>query len=227
MCGRFAFYGNGSFGYESLHLQEPPLFESYNITPTQDILAIRTSPETGQPEYAMLHWGLVPFWSKSAKTKFPLINARSEGIEAKPSFRDSFKHRRCIIPANGFYEWQKVEERKQPYFIRPVDGCYFAMAGLWDHWQGENGEVINSCTIITTTANSRMREIHDRMPVILGKEIIADWLDPVTGLPDLLVMLELYPDSLIEIYPVSSKVNNPRNNGPECVVRSASGSTSR
>ena len=144
MCGRFAFYGNGSLGFESLYLPEPSIFENYNITPSQDVLAILTSSETGKPEYAMLHWGLVPFWSKSAKTKFPLINARSEGIEAKPSFRDPFKHRRCIIPASGFYEWQKVEKYKQPYFIRPDDGRYFAMAGLWDHWQGENGEVINS-----------------------------------------------------------------------------------
>jgi len=220
MCGRFAFYGNGSFGYESLHLPEPPHFENYNITPSQDILAIRTSPKFGKPEYTMLHWGLVPFWSKSDKTKFPLINARSEGIETKPSFRGPFKQRRCIIPASGFYEWQKVEAHKQPYFIRPVDGRYFAVAGLWDHWQGENGEVINSCAIITTTANTLMREIHDRMPVILGKDIIADWLDPGNGLTDLLAMLEPYPGSLIEIYPVSSKVNNPRNNGPECVARS-------
>jgi len=224
MCGRFAFYGNGSFGYESLHLPEPPLFENYNITPSQDIIAIRASPKTGQPEYSMLRWGLVPFWSKNAKTKFSLINARSEGIETKPSFRDSFKHRRCIIPACGFYEWQKVEAHKQPYFIRPADGRYFAMAGLWDHWQGEKGEVINSCAIITTTTNTLMREIHDRMPVILGKDIMADWLDPGTGLTDLLAMLEPYPDSLIEIYPVSSKVNNPRNNGPGCIASSTSDS---
>jgi len=227
MCGRFAFYGNGSFGYESLHLPEPPLFENYNITPSQDLLAILTSPETGKPEYAMLHWGLVPFWSKSAKTKFPLINARSEGIEAKPSFRDPFKHRRCIIPASGFYEWQKVEKYKQPYFIRPDDGRYFAMAGLWDHWQGENGEVINSCAIITTTANTLMQDIHDRMPVILGKDNVKAWLDPTVRQRDLLAMLEPCPDSLIEIYPVSNKVNSPRNNGPECVTRSVSGSSGR
>ena len=227
MCGRFAFYSNGSFGYESLHLPEPPFFENYNVTPSQEILAIRKSPETGQPEYAMLHWGLVPFWSKNAKTKFPLINARSEGIETKPSFRGPFKHRRCIIPASGFYEWQKVGEHKQPYFIRPVDGRYFAVAGLWDHWQGENGEVINSCAIITTTANTIMREIHDRMPVILGKENLKTWLDPRVEQKDLLEMLKPCPDSLMEIYPVSHKVNSPRINGPECVARSASDSSSR
>lgn len=118
MCGRFAFFGNGSFGYESLHLPDPPVFENYNITPSQNILAVRTSSATDQPEYVMLHWGLVPFWSKEAKAKFPLINARAEGIESKPSFRNPFKHRRCIILASGFYEWQLIEGRKQPHFIR-------------------------------------------------------------------------------------------------------------
>jgi putative SOS response-associated peptidase YedK len=226
MCGRFAYFGKGAFGHESLHLPEPPRFENYNITPSQDILAIRTSPETGHPEYTMLHWGLVPFWSKSVKTKFPLINARSEGIETKPSFRDPFKRRRCIIPASGFYEWQKVEEHKQPYFIRPVDGRYFALAGLWDSWRGENSEDVNSCAIITTTANAGMKEIHDRMPVILGNMDIAAWLDPGKGQADLLAMLEPYPESLIEIYPVSSMVNSPRNNGPECVKRSLLGTSS-
>ena len=220
MCGRFAFFGNGSFGYESLHLPEPPAFENYNISPSLDILTIRISPENGQLEYAMLHWGLVPAWSKEAKTKFPLINARAEGIEEKPSFRSPFKHRRCIIPASGFYEWLHVENRKQPYFIRPLDGRYFAMAGIWEHWQGKDGKIINSCAIITTTANTLMSKIHDRMPAILEKRHIAVWLDPKLGHTDLLAMLEPCPDSLIEIYPVSSRVNIPKNNGPECVTRS-------
>jgi putative SOS response-associated peptidase YedK len=226
MCGRFAYFGKGFFGHESLHLPEPPRFENYNITPSQNILAICTSLETGQPEYTLLHWGLVPFWSKNGKTKFPLINARSEGIETKPSFRDPFKRRRCIIPASGFYEWQKVEEHKQPYFIRPVDGRYFALAGLWDSWRGESGEDVNSCAIITTTANAEMKKIHDRMPVILGDMNIAAWLDTGQGQADLLAMLEPYPESLIEMYPVSSRVNSPRNNGPECVKRSLPGSSS-
>jgi putative SOS response-associated peptidase YedK len=219
MCGRFAFFGNGFFGYESLHLPEPPHFESYNIAPSQNILAIRTSPDSDQPEYAMLHWGLVPFWSKESKTKFPLINARADGIEKKPSFRSPFKHRRCIIPASGFYEWVQLEGHKQPYFIRPVDSDYFALAGIWDHWQGEDGKVANSCAIITTEANTLMSKIHDRMPVILGKEILSTWLDGKTEQGVLLGMLGPYPDLLMESYPVSSKVNSPRNNGPECIAR--------
>ena len=153
MCGRFALFGNGSFGYESLHLPDPPPFESYNIAPTQNILAIRTSPEIGRGEYALLHWGLVPFWSKTAKTPYPLINARAEGIEKKLSFRSPFKHRRCIIPASGFFEWRLIDAGKQPYFIRPIDGGYIGLAGLWDRWQGEDGGVVDSCSIITTEAN--------------------------------------------------------------------------
>jgi putative SOS response-associated peptidase YedK len=219
MCGRFAFYGNGSFGYESLHLPEPPLITSYNITPGQNILALRIGIASGQAEYVLLRWGLVPFWSHASTTRFPLINARAEGIEKKPSFRGPFKHRRCIIPASGFYEWQKIAGHKQPYFIRPVDGGSFALAGIWDHWQGEEGNVINSCAIITTEANAVMREIHDRMPVILKREHVARWLDPDAGQEEVRALLEPCPDGVLEAYPVSSTVNNPRNNGPECVAR--------
>jgi putative SOS response-associated peptidase YedK len=220
MCGRFAYFGNGSFGYESLHLPEPPPFENYNIAPTQNILAIRSSPETGQPEYAMLHWGLVPFWSKTVKTPYPLINARAEGIEKKPSFRSPFRHRRCILPASGFYEWlHKEEGGKQPYFIRPINGGYFGLAGIWEHWQGEGGEVIESCSIITTGANRLMREIHDRMPVILKVQDVEAWIDPGAGQSGILEMLAPYPDDLMEAYPVSSMVNSSRNNSQQCIAR--------
>ena len=219
MCGRFAYFGNGSFGYESLHLPGPPPFESYNIAPTQNILTIRSSPETRQPEYALLHWGLVPFWSKVAKTPYPLINARAEGIEKKPSFRSPFKHRRCIIPASGFFEWSRHEGGKQPCFIRPIEGGYFGLAGIWDNWQGEDGVVIESCSIITTEANKLMRDIHDRMPVILKVQDVEAWIDPGSGQSDVLKLLAPYPDDLMEAYPVSSRVNSTRNNGPECVAR--------
>ena len=170
-------------------------------------------------EYAFLHWGLIPFWSKTEKTKFPLINARADGIEKKPSFRGPFKHRRSIIPVSGFYEWQHQGERKQPIFIRPANGGYFALAGLWDHWQGVGGEEIESCAIITTEANSLMRTIHDRMPVILPTDSLPSWLDSKTSQEVLLTMLGPCSDELLEAYPVSSRVNSPRNNGPECVAR--------
>lgn len=218
MCGRFALFGNGSFGYESLHLPNPPPFESYNIAPTQNILAIRTSPETGRVEYALLQWGLVPFWSKTAKTPYPLINARAEGIEKKTSFRSPFKHRRCIIPASGFFEWRLIDAGKQPYFIRPINGGYFGLAGFWDHWQGEDGGVIESCSIITTVANGLMREIHNRMPAILKVQDVEAWLESGSEQSDVLEMLSPYPDDLIEAYPVSHYVNSHRHNSPECVA---------
>ncbi len=220
MCGRFAYFGNGTFGYESLRLPSPPPpLVNYNIAPSLDILAIRTFPETGLPEYTMLRWGLVPFWSKTAKTRFPLINARVEGIEKKPSFRGPFTYRRCIIPASGFYEWKKKGDGKQPYFIRPVDGGYFALAGIWDQWQGGEGEIIESCAIITTAANGLMLDIHDRMPMILEESALRVWLDQRTGKQVLSRLPAAYPSEQMEAYPVGSQVNSPRHNGPECVEK--------
>ena len=226
MCGRFAFFGNNQASLESLGVvSDPPLLESYNIAPTQDVIAIRTWPETGVLEYGMLRWGLLPFWSKTNKTKFPLINARAEGIEKKPSFRGPFKYRRCIIPSSGFFEWAKMAGGKQPFFIRPVNEGYFGLAGIWDHWQGEGGQEIESCAIITTKPNNMMAKIHDRMPVILQQSDQAAWLgvsrlpDPGAGQGDLLAMLQPYLADKIEVYPVSSLVNNTRNNGVEWIER--------
>lgn len=220
MCGRFALFGNNQASLESLGVvSDPPLIESYNIAPTQDVIAIRTWPETGQLEYGMLRWGLLPFWSKTNKTKFPMINARANGIEKKPSFRGPFKYRRSIIPASGFYEWQKRAGDKQPYFIRPKGGGVFLLAGIWDHWQGESGQEIESCAIITTTPNNMMAEIHNRMPVILKQSDQAAWLDPGAGQGDLLAMLQPYPADKMEAFPVSSLVNNTKNNGVKCIER--------
>ncbi len=219
MCGRFAYFGNGVFGYETLLLPDPPPFEDYNIPPTRDILTIRTSLDSGNPEYALLHWGLIPFWSKTSKTKFPLINARSEGIETKSSYRGPIKKRRCIVPASGFYEWLRTGKQKTPYFIRRSDGGYMAMAGVWDHWLGEDGEEIESCSIITIGANKLMQELHDRMPVILDKNELSTWLNPDLDLKSVLTMLTPCPDQWIESYPVNSKVNSVKNNDPECVER--------
>ena len=221
MCGRFAYFGEGYQGYSSLELPPlPTLFTSYNIAPSQEILALRKDPESGQAEWAMLRWGLVPFWSKTAKTKSVLINARAEGIEQKPSFRGPFKYRRCIVPASGFYEWlRKNDAGKQAYFIRPRDAGYLAFAGIWDHWQGEGGEVIESCAIITIEANSVLRAIHDRMPVILGADDVAAWLATATGKKEVLRLLQPCPEETLEAYPVATLVNSPRNNRPECAAQ--------
>ena len=220
MCGRFAFFAKGHFGYESLQLPEPPPVERYNIAPSQDILAIRTAPETtGRPEWVMLRWGLVPFWSKEPGGKRPLINARAEGIETKPSFRGPVRHRRCIVPASGFYEWRREGSGKQPFFVGPVADEVFAFAGIWDHWEGKQGEVIESVVIITTSANELMQPIHDRMPVILEKEDVAGWIAPTTQLEKALALLKPCSSAMMEAYPVSSLVNSARHDGPECVAR--------
>ena len=221
MCGRFAFFVKGQFGYESLQLPEPPRFERYNIAPSQEILAIRTAPEAGRPEWVMLRWGLVPFWSKEPGGKRPLINARAEGIETKPSFRGPIRHRRCIVPASGFYEWRREGSGKQPYFVRPAAAEVFALAGIWDHWEGKQGEVIESVAIITTSANELMRPIHDRMPVILEEEDAAEWIESTTKLEKALAMLGPCSSARMVAYPVSSLVNSARRDGPECVARLA------
>ena len=219
MCGRFAFFAKGHFGYESLKWPEPPRFERYNIAPSQEILAIRTAPEAGLPEWVMLRWGLVPFWSKEAGGKRPLINARAEGIEAKPSFRGPVRHRRCIVPASGFYEWCRQGTGKQPYFVRPAKDEVFALAGIWDHWEGKQGEVIEPVAIITTSANERMQPIHERMPVILEKEEVAAWIAPATKLETALALLKPCSSAMMVAYPVSSLVNSARHDGPECVAK--------
>ncbi len=219
MCGRFAFFGDNREALAPLGAaSEPPLLEDYNITPGRDIVVVRTWPETGVLEYGLLRWGLIPFWSKTGKTKTPLINARAEGIESKPSFRGAFRYRRCLIPVSGFYEWQKRAGGKQPFFIRPKGGTVFQLAGIWDHWQGEHGQEIESCTIITTTPNPMIAKIHDRMPVILKSQDQLRWLDPETGQDNLLKMLQPYQSKNMEAYHVRSLVNNSRNNGLECIA---------
>ena len=210
---------NSQVGYESLQLPEPPPFERYNIAPSQDILAIRTAPETGRSEWVMLRWGLVPFWSKEPGGKRPLINARAEGIETKPSFRGPIRHRRCIVPASGFYEWRRQGTGKQPYFVRPAAAEVFALAGIWDHWEGKQGEVIESVAIITTSANELMQPIHDRMPVILGKEDVAAWIALTTKLEKALPMLKPCSSTRMMTYSVSSLVNSARHDVPACVAK--------
>ena len=219
MCGRFALFTKGQFGYESLKLPESPPFERYNIAPSQDILAIRTALETGCPEWVMFRWGLVPFWSKEPGGKRPLINARAEGIEAKPSFRGPVRHRRCIVPASGFYEWCRQGTVKQPYFVRPAAAEIFVLAGIWDHWEGKQGDVIESVAILTTSANELMQPIHDRMPVVLEEEHVVEWIAPETKLEKALAMLKPCSSARMVVGPVSRLVNSARHDGPERVAR--------
>jgi putative SOS response-associated peptidase YedK len=197
-------------------LREADWSPRYNISPTQQVAVIRKIQE-GRA-LSLMKWGLVPAWSKDPKKGPPLINARSESIATKPSFRDAFRKRRCLIPADGFYEWKATGTKvKQPYHIRFEDGRPFAFAGLWEHW-GEGENAIDSCTIITTEANDQMRTLHERMPVILQPEDYERWLDPnqksTSALEALLVPFEPEP---LTLHAVNTLVNSPRNDTPACL----------
>jgi len=225
MCGRFALFESGekiaeAFGLNAADtavLASHPLEPRYNIAPTQPVLAVRLSKE-GRRELAVMQWGLVPSWSKNPQIGSRMINARAETVAEKPSFRSAFKRRRCIIPASGFYEWQKTANGKQPVFIHAADKSPLGLAGLWEIWQGGDGSYLESCTIITTSPNTLMRPIHNRMPVILEPEDYATWLhpdpDPMVGLH----LLRPFPAEKMAAYPVNTYVNSPRNEGEACIA---------
>ncbi len=189
----------------------------YNIAPTQAVAAVRQIDS--QRELAFLHWGLIPSWSKDPKMGARMINARAETVATKPSFRSAFKSRRCLIPADGFYEWKQTRKKtKQPYFIGLKNEEPFAFAGLWEHWESSDGSVIDSCTIITTQANDVLRKLHDRMPVILHEEHFDRWLDPkLQNRDELQSLLVPYPSAEMSFFPVGTIVNNARNETPACV----------
>ena len=217
MCGRFTQISSPQvyaelFGISS-DLSSAP---RYNIAPSSDVLACRVSPE-GVKELVPLHWGLVPSWSKGLDKRFSMINARAESVATKPAYRAPFRHHRCLIPVDGFYEWHSEGEGKQPYYIYPANRTPLALAGLWDHWDDGEGDKIESCTIITTEANAFMQPIHERMPVILKAEVFDGWLnnDDADFLQGL---LQPYADADLEMIPVSHAVNNPRNDSAALIV---------
>ncbi|HKJ89238.1 MAG TPA: SOS response-associated peptidase, partial [Gammaproteobacteria bacterium] len=197
---------------------------SYNIAPTRMGLVCREA-EAGDRELVGLEWGLIPFWSRDpeeTRRKYSLINARAESVASKASFKAAFKYRRCLVPADGFYEWHAGQEGpKQPYWIRFRDGSPMTFAGLWERWEGEaEGErkVIETYTIIVGEPNALLGRIHNRMPVVLGPEDRDMWLDPGMKDPEALrQLLRPYPAQAMEAYPVSRKVNNPKNDEPELV----------
>jgi putative SOS response-associated peptidase YedK len=200
------------------------LFEPrYNIAPTQDIVTIRSDPATGRRYAGMLRWGLVPSWSKTLASGVPMINARSETLAEKPAFRSAFRSRRCLIPADGFYEWQQsasgAKGKKQPFYIHRTDRQPFAFAGLWEKWRDSASELtIESCTIVTTTANRALSDLHDRMPVILAPGDYAQWLHPAVGDPaGLQHLLSPCGDDELVAEPVSTHVNRVANDDPHCI----------
>ena len=219
MCGRFTRKENMKHVAELLGLPiPPPLAPRYNIAPSQLVACVRTNPDTSEREWVELKWGLVPSWSKDPSVGQKLINARSETVDEKPSFRKAFKQQRCLILADGFYEWKREGKTKQPYYISLKDNRLFAFAGLWERWEKED-PAIESCSLITIHANNLMEPIHHRMPVILPEQVYASWLDPkLKNTVYLSGLLEPYKAEEMDAYPVSTMVNNPRNDLPECMA---------
>lgn len=216
MCGRYTLRLTPSELAEFFDLFRQPEFgPRYNIAPTQQVAVIRQSD--GNRELSEMRWGLIPSWAKDEKIGSRMINARSETAAEKPSFRAAFRRRRCLIPADGFFEWQKVEGGKQPYLIGLLNDRPFAFAGLWERWEHPQGDAIESCTILTTTPNELLADIHDRMPVILSDDAYDPWLDPTCDPDALQELLTPYPPDELQMTPVSTVVNNPRNDVPECV----------
>lgn len=219
MCGRFVRFSSVDKFAELFGARDGfDLSPRYNIAPTQAVLAARNALEGGR-ELVALHWGLVPHWAKEPKTGYSTINARAETVAEKPAFRKAFRYRRCLIAADGFYEWRRMGSVKQPYYIGLEDGEPFAFAGIWEHWEGQ-GEMIDSCAIIVTQANELVAPIHDRMPVILDPADYEPWMDPELQDPERLkALLRPYPAERMRAYPVSTRVNNPKNDQPELVAR--------
>lgn len=219
MCGRFTLVTPAKELAEQFRLIEvPSLSPRYNIAPTQPVAAVRQLPGNGARKLSLLHWGLIPFWAKEPGIGSRMINARSETAAEKPAFRAAFRRRRCLVLADGFYEWQRLERGKQPFYIRLHDGKPFAFAGLWEHWKGPDETTIDSCTLLTTEPNDLIRPVHNRMPVILAPEDYDLWLDPGVQEPELLhPLLRACPSENMHAYPVSKWVNNPRNDDPRCI----------
>jgi putative SOS response-associated peptidase YedK len=181
-------------------------------------LVIVKTPEHPDRNARRHRWGLIPSWAKDLTIGNQLINAQAETASIKPAFRAAFKKRRCLILADGFFEWKKENRHKQPFHIRLRDGRPFAFAGLWEHWEGTEGKAIESCTILTATPNELLRSLHHRMAVILPSSEYDRWLDPSMQQPDALQpLLRPYPSEEMTAYPVSTVVNNPRNDAPSCI----------
>lgn len=218
MCGRYTLRARLNRLLEIYAAETQIEWEPrYNIAPTQDVIAIRRAEDSDQREAVLLRWGLIPPWADDPKIGNRMINARSETIAEKPSFKSPLKRRRCLIVADGFYEWRKEGKAKQPYFIHMKDDQPFAFAGLWQRWKKDN-LAIESCTIITTAANQLMSPLHDRMPAILSPADFDTWLNPDIEDPqELTPLLDSYPDEEMDLYPVSTAVNTWKGDSPEYV----------
>lgn len=221
MCGRFTLFADFNEIIDRFAIEaaiEEELYEpSYNIAPSHSVLTVINDGTKNR--LGFLRWGLIPAWAKDEKIGYKLINARAETIAEKPSFRDSYKKRRCIVIADSFYEWKRYEDKsKTPMRIKLKTENLFAMAGLWERWKSPQGKLVYTCTVITTTPNKLMKNIHDRMPVILKPEDEKVWLNPeITDYQQLNHLLKPLPEELMEAVEVSSLVNSPKNNSPNLI----------
>ena len=217
MCGRFQLSVKGKHINERFNVEVYDDFyrPSFNCAPSQN-LAVISNMEA--KKLSFFSWGLIPFWAKDEKFGNKLINSKAETITEKPSFKNSFRQKRCLVICNGFYEWKKENNKKTPYRIFLKNNELFSMAGIWDTWKDGEGRPINSFSIITTTPNSLMKNIHHRMPVILRKEDEKKWLEK-TDQNELLKLLKPFEDKLMDTYPISELVNSPTNNSPEIIKK--------
>lgn len=217
MCGRYNLIATKTQLMAHFCLQRLPNYQpDYNIPPGQKIIAI-VSLEDGSNKAVNLHWGLIPAWSKDRKIANHTFNAKSETLTEKPSFRSAYQHRRCLIPATGFFEWQATEYGKQPYHIHLPEQALFAFAGLWEYWEHQQ-ETVYSCTIITTAANDKIAPVHDRMPVIITPDFYNRWLDRTNTAVKMADFLTDDGYQTMQLIPISARVNNPMHNDSDCLL---------
>ncbi len=218
MCGRYRLSRRKQLIQEYFDTSDEVDWEPrYNIAPTQTVPVIWQDPQEPIRRTSLMRWGLIPYWAKDPSIGYKLINARSETVGSKPAFREAFKSRRCLIPADGFYEWKRIVNGKQPFHFGLQDDSLFAFAGLWDRWKDAIGQAVESCSILTTTPNALLADVHDRMPVIPSPEHYDLWLDP--GFRDLAAtteMLKPYDAGQMRRYAVSVRVNNVANDDAQC-----------
>jgi putative SOS response-associated peptidase YedK len=221
MCGRFTLHRPARDVANNFGLFTAPwITPHYNITPTQSILTVRAD-DNGLRQGVLMRWGLVPSWAESLSGP-PRFNIRSETVAEKPAYRDALKSRRCLVPADGCFEWKAEGKEKVPHYFTRSDGDFLAFAGLWERWEGD-GQVVESVTILTTGANELVRPLHDRMPVILPAEVHALWLHPTRkDLDQLRELLVSFPAEAMAVYPVGSLVNSAKNDSPQCIEPLAS-----
>ncbi|MBI3994036.1 MAG: SOS response-associated peptidase [Candidatus Lambdaproteobacteria bacterium] len=221
MCGRFtATYTGEELAQLFLLPEVPRMAPRYNVAPSQPVAAVRLRQRDGQRELTYFQWGLIPSWAKDPAIGNRMINARSETVAEKPSFKHAFRRRRCLVPASGYYEWQQRPEGRQPMYIHLAGGGPFAIAALWETWMAPDGGEVQTCALLTRDANATLRDVHDRMPVILPVETYTAWLDLRLQDPaQVSTLLRTVPPEAFEYYPVSMTVNNPRNESPVCIAR--------